>query len=375
MKILFTGGGTAGHFYPLIAVAQEIYTELEKQHIYNAKLYYMSTDPYDKQALEDLQIEFVQVPAGKMRIYFSIKNFFDIFKTGFGIIIATIKMFRIYPDVVFSKGCYASFPALMAARILRIPVVIHESDMAPGRVTSWSAKFAKRIAVSYPELVNLFGDKKTAWTGQPIRKELQKPVSEGAYEYLKLNPNIPTIFVTGGSLGAMKINDAIIDALPKLVEKYQIIHQVGKSNFEEINIRARLVLHNNENAERYHVFPFLNILAMKMAAGAASIVISRAGSTIFEISSWGKPSVIIPITNTNADHQRKNAYAYARAGACIVLEEANLGDSQLVYSIDRILDNKDIYENMSKSAISFAKLDAANIIAREIVEIALSHEK
>lgn len=375
MKILFTGGGTGGHFYPLIAVAQKVYAELEAQHVYSSKFYYMSTDPYDKQALDDLQIEFVKVPAGKMRIYFSIKNFFDFFKTGLGVLIAIYKMFRIYPDVIFSKGCYASFPALVAARILRIPVVIHESDMAPGRVTKWSAKFAKRIAVSYPDLVKTFNEKKTAWTGQPIREELMKPVTEGAYEYLKLNPNIPTIFVTGGSLGAMKINDAIIDALPKLVENYQIIHQVGQSNFEEINNRARLVLHNNDNAERYHGYPFLNILAMKMAAGVASIVVSRAGSTIFEIASWGKPSIIIPITNTNGDHQRKNAYAYARAGACIVLEESNLGDAQVVYSINRIIEDKGTYDEMSKAASKFARPDAAKLIAGEIVSIALSHER
>lgn len=375
MKILFTGGGTGGHFYPLIAVAQKVHEELDKKHVYNAKFYYMSTEKYDEEALSETQMNFIYVPAGKMRIYFSLQNFIDLFKTGFGVLIALYKMFKIYPDVVFSKGCYASFPALFAARILRIPVVIHESDMAPGRVTKWSARFAKRIAVSYPELVNIFGEDKTAWTGQPIREEIVKPVKEGAYEYLKLNPNLKTIFVLGGSLGAQKINDCILSALPELVKDYQIIHQTGKANYDEVFGRSKVVLFNSDYAERYHPFPFLNSLAMKMCAGASDLIITRAGSSLFEIACWGVPSVIVPITNTNGDHQRKNAYAYARSGSGLVLEESNLGASQLIFSINDILGDTEKYQKMQHSAIKFSKPDASSIIASEIVNIALSHEE
>lgn len=374
MKILFTGGGTGGHFYPLIAVAQKTYNELERQHVYDAKFYFMSVDPYDKQALDDLQIEFVQVPAGKMRIYFSLKNFADLFKTAYGVLVALYKMYKIYPDVVFSKGCYASFPALFAARILRIPVVIHESDMAPGRVTKWSAKFARRVAVSYPDLVSYFGEHKTAWTGQPIREELMRPVKEGAYEYLKLTPGIPIIFIIGGSLGAQKINDCVLEALPELVKKYQIIHQTGNANFEEVKGRAELKLHDSQFIDHYKPFPFLNSLAIKMSAGVSSLVISRAGSSIFEIATWGMPSIIIPITVTNGDHQRKNAFSYARAGGCTVLEESNLGPSELVFAIENILNNPEVYRKMQEGAKKFAHPDAATTIASEIVQIALSHE-
>lgn len=375
MKILFTGGGTGGHFYPLIAVAQKIHEELDKKRIYNAKLYYMSTEKYDEQALSDLQIEFVYAPAGKLRVYPSLRNFLDLFKTFFGVLSAIYKMFKIYPDVVFSKGCYASFPALFAARLLGIPVIIHESDMAPGRVTKWSAKFAKRIAVSYPELVDYFGKEKTAWTGQPIREEIIKPVKEGAYEYLKLNPSIKTIFIMGGSLGAQKINDAILSALPDLVKDYQIIHQTGKNNYEEVLGRSKVILFNNDFANRYHPFPFLNSLSMKMCAGASDLVITRAGSSLFEIACWGVPSIVVPITNTNGDHQRKNAYAYARSGSCLVLEEANLGASQIVFSINDVLEDQQKYSEMVKSSIKFSRPDASSIIASEIVDLALSHEQ
>lgn len=375
MKILFTGGGTGGHFYPLIAVAQKTYEELDKKHIYDAKFYFMSIDPYDKQALADLQIEFVQVPAGKLRIYASFKNFIDLFKTAYGVFVAMYKMYKIYPDVVFSKGCYASFPALFAARILRIPVIIHESDMAPGRVTKWSARFARRIAVSYPDLVSYFGENKTAWTGQPVREELMKPIKDGAYEYLKLKNDLPVIYVTGGSLGAQKINDCVLDALPDLVKKYQIIHQTGSANFEEVKGRAEIKLHGSPFIENYKPFAFLNPLAIKMTAGVAKLVVTRAGSTLFEIASWGTPAIVIPFSKSNGDHARKNAYAYARAGAGTVIEELNLGASELIFAIENILNNPDVYKNMQEGAKGFSRPDAASIIAQEIVQIGLSHEQ
>lgn len=378
MKIMFTGGGTGGHFYPLIAVAQKIYDEADKQKIYKLDMYFMSVNEYDKQALDELQIKFIAVPAGKLRVYLTFKdlfkNFTDLFKTFTGVIVALYQMYRIYPDVVFSKGCYASFPALLAARILRIPVVIHESDMAPGRVTKWSAKFAKRIAVSYPDLVSYFGESKTAWTGQPVREELVKPNKEGAYEYLKLNPQLPIIFILGGSSGAVKINDCILDALPELVKNYQIIHQTGVANFDEVKGRAELKLHNSPFADRYKPFAFLNSLSIKMASGISQLVISRAGSTLFEIAIWGIPSIVVPFSKSNGDHARKNAYAFLRAGACTVIEEPNLNASQLIFAIEEILTNRDVYTQMVKGANSFARIDAAQTIATEIINIALSHE-
>ncbi|HPN89357.1 MAG TPA: glycosyltransferase, partial [Candidatus Paceibacterota bacterium] len=156
MKILFTGGGTGGHFYPVIAVAEEVKRICTEQKIVAPELYFMSDKPYNERALSDNGLKFVPVQAGKIRRYFSLMNFFDVFKTIFGSIRAIFTLFSIYPDVVFGKGGYASFPGLLAARLLRIPVVIHESDSHPGRVTLWAGKFAKRIAVSYPEAAKYF---------------------------------------------------------------------------------------------------------------------------------------------------------------------------------------------------------------------------
>ncbi|MBU6430892.1 MAG: UDP-N-acetylglucosamine--N-acetylmuramyl-(pentapeptide) pyrophosphoryl-undecaprenol N-acetylglucosamine transferase [Patescibacteria group bacterium] len=375
MKILFTGGGSGGHFYPIIAVAEEINRIAKEERLIAPQLFFMSDSPYDSGALIENSVEFVKSGAGKMRKYFSLLNLFDVAKTFIGVISALLKVYRIYPDVVFSKGAYASFPVLVAAKILRIPVIIHESDSAPGRVNKWAGKFAERIAVSYPEAARFFDSKKIAVTGNPIRKEIMKPVTNGAYEFLKLENDLPVILVIGGSLGSQIINDAIVDALPTLVENYQIIHQTGKNNIKEILKMADMVLAGNSKKGGYRPFDYLNNLAMSMSAGIAQLVISRAGSAIFEIAAWGLPSIIIPITNSVSDHQRNNAYGYARSGAAIVIEESNLNAHILVSEINRIMKNKNELERMRRSAKEFAKIDAAGKIAREIIRIALGHER
>ncbi|MFA5791611.1 MAG: UDP-N-acetylglucosamine--N-acetylmuramyl-(pentapeptide) pyrophosphoryl-undecaprenol N-acetylglucosamine transferase [Candidatus Paceibacterota bacterium] len=376
MKIVFTGGGTGGHFYPIIAVAQKVNKIIDHENILKSKLYYFSDSPFDKEILLENGLFFEKINSGKMRVYFSFMNFFDIFKVFFGIINALFKLFSIYPDVVFGKGGYASFPTIFAARILNIPVVIHESDSAPGRVNKWAGTFAKKIAVSFSEAVEYFPKNKTAWTGQPIIAEIEhKAPYEEAMEYFKLESKLPVIFILGGSQGAGIINNTILDALPRLINNYQIIHQTGIKNFKIVSGQAEVILSQNQYKTRYFPISYLNPLQMKMAAGAATIIISRAGSTIFQIASWNLPSILIPFTNSNADHSRKNAFNYARAKACSVIEEANMTANILSAEIERILEDKLGYEQMVRNAKIFSKKDAAEKIAQELVDIAMSHEK
>lgn len=376
MKILLTGGGSGGHFYPLIAVAESINEIAKKDNLVAAEIYFMSDSPYDSESLVENNITFVKIPAGKIRGYASVSNFFDIFRTAFGVIVALKKVFKIYPDVIFSKGAYASFPVLMAAKLLRIPIIIHESDSVPGKTNMWASKFATKIAVSYPDTVKYFKDaSKVAFTGNPLRKSVLNMSKNGAHEYLGLEKGLPTILIIGGSLGARIINERILDALPKLVEKYQVLHQTGKNNVVDVSKTSDIILTNNPNKSRYRIFDYLNNLALTMAAGAADLIITRAGSTIFEIASWGIPSIVIPITESNGDHQRSNAYIYARSGAASVVEESNLTTNVLIGEIDRILQDRAMREKMSAAAKNFTHPDAANKIAKEIITIALSHEE
>lgn len=374
MKILLTGGGTGGHFYPLIAIAEQIIDITDKQKIIDLKLYYMSDSPYDKRMLFENNITFVQVPAGKRRTYSSIKNFFDIFPTSIGMFIGLIRMFFIYPDVVISKGGYAAFPAVFAAKLLRIPVIVHESDSYPGRVNVWTAKFAEKIAISWPEAIEYLPKEKTALTGQPIRKEILHGIKEGSHEFFNLTSDLPVLLILGGSQGAEKINNIILENLPDLLSKYQIIHQTGLNNIEDAKLRAKFIMDNNPNLSRYVPVAYLNNISTKMAAGAADIIISRAGSAIFEIASWGIPSIIIPITNSNGNHQRKNAFNYARTGACEVIEEENLTPHLLISEVDKILTDPNKLLQMKNSALTFASEDAGAKIAQAAIDIALTHE-
>lgn len=374
MKILFTGGGTGGHFYPIIAVAEAITKISKEKHLLRPEFYYMADEPYDQRVLFDNSITFVQMPAGKLRHYFSLLNFIDIIKTGVGIIKSLWKIFRIYPDVIFGKGGYASFPALFAAKLFKIPVVIHESDSVPGRVNLWAGKFAQSIAVSFPEAAAYFPEGKTAYTGNPLRQEILSAQTAGAYEFLKLEKTIPTILILGGSQGSRLINENILQILAELVSNFQIIHQVGKDNFLEVSKTTEVILGKNPNKNRYKPFDYLNDLGMKMSASVATMVISRAGSTIFEIAAWGLPSLIIPITDSIGDHQRKNAFNYARSGSTVVIEEKNLTPHILLSEISSLMASPERLALMKENAKKFARLDAGEIIALKLLEIALSHE-
>jgi UDP-N-acetylglucosamine--N-acetylmuramyl-(pentapeptide) pyrophosphoryl-undecaprenol N-acetylglucosamine transferase len=375
MRIVFTGGGTGGHFYPIIAVAQAIRKVVKENKLIEPQMYFLAPAPYNASALYDEAITFKKVSSGKLRLDDTTKNIFDIFPTAIGMIKAVWTMFWIYPDVVFSKGGYGSVPVVFAARILRIPVIVHESDSAPGRANLWAGKFAEKIAISYPEAAQYFNKDKIAWTGNPIRQEIKLKATEGGHDFLNLSSEFKTILVLGGSQGAQRINHSIVDILPKLLEKYQVIHQTGAKNFDEVKSTASVSLTDERMLAKYKPFPYLNNVAMRMSAGIADLVITRGGSTLFEVAQWQIPAIVIPITETNGDHQRKNAYAYARAGAGIVIEENNLTPTVLVQEIERILETKSISDSMKEGAKKFAKPDAEVSIAQAILNIVLKHEE
>jgi len=375
MKILLTGGGSGGHFYPIIAVAEAIRKIVRIEKLVAPGLYFMSDSPYNEKLLYDNEIIFKKVGAGKIRLYFSFWNFTDLFKTFFGALKAIAEMFGIYPDVVFGKGGYASFPALLAARIFRIPVVIHESDSVPGKVNLWAGKFAVKVAVSYPEAARYFPADRVACVGNPIRESVQNLAAEGAHTYFNFAPEIPVIFIIGGSQGAELINDIVLGALPSLLQKYQIIHQTGKKQFVLAKETAVVALgEGSPLLARYKAYEYLDDLPLKMAASAADIVVSRAGSVLFEIAAWGKPAIVIPIAESNGDHQRENAYNFARKTGATVIEEENLSPNLFESEVGRLFVDPARREMLGRKAKEFSTPDAAEKIARELINIAITHE-
>jgi UDP-N-acetylglucosamine--N-acetylmuramyl-(pentapeptide) pyrophosphoryl-undecaprenol N-acetylglucosamine transferase len=291
MKIVLTGSGTGGHFYPLIAVAEALRDLSHERRILEPTLYFLAPDPYDQQSLFDNKIIFIKCTAGKVRRYFSVRNFFDLFKTGWGTVSALITLFQIYPDVVISKGGYTTVPVTLAANILRIPVIVHESDAKPGRANLFAASRAYRIAISFESSRAFFPKKvqdRIALTGIPIRKELTLAGgTQGGAEELMLDREVPTILILGGSSGSQKINEVVMLALSELTTSVNVIHQTGKANFAEVQSLSKVALEKSPHPARYHAFPYLNIGSMRKAVGAADLIISRAGSTaISEISLW-----------------------------------------------------------------------------------------
>lgn len=374
MKILLTGGGSGGHFYPVIAVAEALREVAKKHKIANLELFYMAPQPYDEHALYAAQVTFLKSSSGKRRRYFSLLNYLDIFRTAWGLFRAIGTIYSVYPDVVFSKGGYVSFPALFAARLFRIPVIIHESDSVPGRVNAWSAKFARKIAISYPQAERFFKKEKVFLTGNPIRRDLLHASPEGGRDFFALEEFVPTVLILGGSQGAQFINENVDDVLAEMVEKFQVIHQTGQANFVVAQETAKVVLQNSQHKARYKPYANLDTLALRMAAGASTVIVSRAGSTIFEIAVWGVPAILIPITDSNGDHQRQNAYNYARTGAAVVIEENNLTPHLLLSEMNRVATDVTAREKMKSASASFAHTDAAQKIAEELISIGIEHE-
>ncbi|MDB5260320.1 MAG: UDP-N-acetylglucosamine--N-acetylmuramyl-(pentapeptide) pyrophosphoryl-UDP N-acetylglucosamine [Candidatus Nomurabacteria bacterium] len=367
MKIIITGAG-GGHFYPLIAVANRIRKEAFVQKIVQPEIFFISDKPYDEKALYQNQIKFIGIAAGKLTVYPSFANISGIFKTFWGCISAVFKLYSLYPDVVFAKGGYASFPVLFAARFLSIPVVVHESDTVPGRTTKWAGKFAMRVALSYGEASSFYPKEVIALTGQPIRDELLPPEN---YERKFETRERPTILITGASQGSKAINEAILNVLPELLNKYDIVHQVGTLNVDDMKKVTESILKGHPFQDRYFIDGFLDF---SVFYSKVDMVITRAGSQMFEMALWQLPMIVIPIPETISRDQRSNAYAMAGRGIAEVLEENNIGASILLTLISKIMEK----ENYVKMAIAGKQFEssrhAATIIARELIRIGLSHE-
>lgn len=370
MRILFVGGGTGGHFYPLIAVA-----EVLAQASRPAELFYMGPTPYEPNELARLSITYVRCPAGKVRRYFSLANFFDFFRTLTGFFIAIIKLYVIYPDVIFSKGGYTSVPVMYAARFLRIPLVIHESDAIPGRANLLARNFAQYIAVSYPEAAGYFPSDRTALIGIPIRQALSRPAPD-PFMQIGVPNDRPLILVTGGSLGAEHVNNIVLRSLNNLLTHYRIFHLTGPALFEEVRMTAKALVTDPMLQGRYYVQPSVTAEGMAALYSAASVVVSRSGSSsIFETALYGKPSVLIPIPETVSRDQRTNAYAYARSGAAVVIEQQNLTEHLLTAEIHSIIGDRARFEAMSNAAKGFATADAAAKVAEVVTAIGIEHER
>lgn len=370
MKILFTGGGTGGHIFPIIAINREI------RRIYPQKdleIFYIGPkDEFGLLLLSQEGIETKTILSGKIRRYFSLQSFLQnigdiLFKIPFGVIQSFYYLIKIKPHLVFSKGGSGSLPVTLSARILRIPVFLHESDVVPGLSNRVTTKWAEKIFISFPR-TEYFDLKRAILVGNPLRKEVLGGEKEKAKELFNLTLEKPIIMFLGGSQGAEKINDFVLLVLNRILLNFEIIHQCGVANFKEIAAEAQVVI-NKDLKQYYHPFPFLDEGELKHAYQAADFIVSRAGAgSIFEIAALGKPSILVPLPSAASDHQAKNAYIYSENGACLVMEQDNLTPNFFLEKINYLFSRSQELEKMKEAALNFSKPLAAKTIAREILE-------
>ena len=369
MRILFTGGGTGGHIFPIIAVARQL-KKLAREREMDLELFYLGPADFDLQPLKAEEIKIKAILAGKLRRYFSGWTILDIFKIPIGLFQVLIYLYTWMPRVIFSKGGYGSVPIVLVGWLFRIPILVHESDTIPGLANRLAGKLASRVAVSFEAAKKYFPAKKTALIGNPVRQEILQADREEAKKIFKLVSDQPVILIFGGSQGAQAINQIILDVLPSLLEKAEIIHICGPKNYSQISSQTSSIVQTKELLEQYHLYPFLYENQIKHAYAIADLVISRAGAgSIFEIAACGKPSILIPLPSAASNHQRENAFAYAKSGTTIVIEQANLTPHLFLERIFNLLEHAELRQKMSQCALAFAKPEAGQKIAEELVEM------
>lgn len=365
IKIALSGGGTAGHIWPTLDVANQIKKiEPEAQFIYLG-----SRGEIEKNIIPQKQIKLYQIFSGKLRRYWSWENFIDPIKVIIGFFQSLIILAKNRPQVVFAKGGYVTVPVVIAARLLKIPTIAHESDSILGLANRILFRLVQKIMISFPSYN--YGkkyQKKLFYSGLPTREEFfqTNDKSEG-YKTFKISDRIPVLLITGGSQGSHIINKNISKIASSILEKYQIIHSTGSLDYSKIKKRKHHL--KEDKAERYKIYRFLPNL-MPEALKIADLVVSRAGAnTLAEISALSRPSIIIPLATAASNHQYYNARVYAEYKAAIVIEEKDLTPKKLQKTILDLLNRKVLLEQLGKNAHKLAKPNAAKIIAEHVLSL------
>ena len=327
-KIILTGGGTAGHVTPNLALIPSL-----KEHGYEIH-YIGSYQGIERKLIEGAGIPYDGISSGKLRRYFDIKNFSDPFRVvkGYGEARKLIKLHR--PDVVFSKGGFVAVPVVLAAKHYKIPVIIHESDMTPGLANKICIPSAAKICCNFPETLGYLPKEKAFLTGSPIRKELLQGDRLTGLKHTGLSANRPIILIIGGSLGSVTVNRSVRHILPRLLESFQVIHICGKGNLDEsLKATRGYVQYEYVDAPLKHLF------------AAADLMISRAGAnSICEILALHKPNILIPLSAAaSRGDQILNAKSFEKQGFSCVLEEENLSDDSLFQAITQTYHDRQTY--------------------------------
>ena len=332
--IVLTGGGTAGHVTPNIALIPGL------QELGYSISYIGSRDGIEKKLIEDLNIPYYAISSGKLRRYFNPRNFSDPFRVLKGIREARKLLKELKPNIIFSKGGFVAVPVVLAARRLKIPVIIHESDMSPGLANKLCIPSAARVCCNFPETLEHLPREKAVVTGTPIRQELMSGSRLAALQFCGFTANKPVIMVIGGSLGSVAVNEAVRGILPELLRDFQVVHLCGKDKVDP----------SLNHLEGYVQFEYIKKELADLFA-LADLVISRAGANaICEISALAKPNLLIPLSaRASRGDQILNARSFEKQGYSVVLEEEELTGDSLLTAIRRLYRDREAYIAAMKS--------------------------
>ena len=333
--ILLTGGGTAGHVTPNIALLPGL-----KELGYEIS-YVGSYDGIEKQLIEDMGIPYYGISSGKLRRYLSAKNATDVIRVLKGYSEAKKVIKQLQPDVVFSKGGFVTVPVVFAAKKLGIPAIIHESDITPGLANRLCIPRAEKVCCNFPETMKHLPEGKAVCTGTPIRKELMSGDAARGLEFCRLAGDLPVVMVIGGSLGAVAVNELVREALPELLKKYRVIHLCGKGNLDE----------SLNGTPGYAQFEYIRKELPDLFA-AADLVISRAGANaICEISSLAKPNLLIPLPAASSrGDQLLNAESFEKQGYIMVMQEETATKDKLLSAVDKLYEEREQYITAMKGS-------------------------
>lgn len=335
-RIILTGGGTAGHVTPNIALLPRL-RELQ----YDIQ-YIGSYNGMEKNLIEKQGIPYHGIASGKLRRYFSLQNFTDPFRVLKGFSEANKLIKQLKPDVIFSKGGFVSVPVVIAGKRNRVPVIIHESDMTPGLANKISIPSASKVCCNFPETLKALPADKAVLTGSPIRQELMTGDKEKARAFCGFKETKPVILIVGGSLGAVAVNDAVRKILPELLKDFQVIHLCGKGKLDS----------SLTDLNGYVQFEYIQD-ELKDLFALSDIVISRAGANaICELLALHKPNLLIPLSaKASRGDQILNARSFERQGFSIVIEEEELSDDLLLSSIRKLYETRNEFiQTMSQSS-------------------------
>lgn len=334
-RIILTGGGTAGHVTPNIALLPRL-----KELGYDIQ-YIGSYTGIEKELIEPFGIPYHGISSGKLRRYFSVQNFTDPFRVLKGFREAHKLIRQLKPDVIFSKGGFVSVPVVLAGKRCKVPVIIHESDMTPGLANKIAIPSAAKVCCNFPETLKSLPEGKAVLTGSPIRQELLSGNKIAAMDMCHFTSNKPVILVIGGSLGAVAVNNAVREALPELLKDFQIIHLCGKGKTDE----------SLKDVEGYCQFEYIKNELRNLFA-LADIVISRAGANaICELLALHKPNLLIPLSaNASRGDQILNARSFERQGFSLVLEEEQLTKETLLTAVKNLYENRTTFINSMKNS-------------------------